>query len=183
MNSRRLVQKTLTFDKPETERIPRHKGILPWAEENYPDFVQRLHDVFPDDVVSAPAVYTKPLRSKGDKHQKGTYIDEWGCIFTNPLDERLDDLVLMLWPNNDQYAASMVAGPAVLQDELVEGTPISGSPGLHFDLPRSLGPGETIDFSLPFWLEIGMMSALSPKRMASPAMSCWCPPSTRLSHA
>jgi hypothetical protein len=84
LNSRRLVQKTLTFDNPE--RIPRHKGILPWAEEIYPDFVQRLHQVFPDDVISAPLAYTQPLHTKGDKHKKGTYVDEWGCVFTNPLD-------------------------------------------------------------------------------------------------
>jgi len=84
MNSRSLVQKTLTFDKPE--RIPRHKGILPWAEEHYPEFVRRLHDVFPDDIVLAPALYTKPIETQGDRYKKGTYIDEWGCIFSNPLD-------------------------------------------------------------------------------------------------
>jgi uroporphyrinogen decarboxylase len=84
MNARRLVQKTLTFDSPE--RIPRHKGILPWAEENFPDFVRRLHDIFPDDIVSAPAVYTRPLKTRGERYKKGTYTDEWGCFFTNPLD-------------------------------------------------------------------------------------------------
>lgn len=84
MNPRRLVQKTLTFDSPG--RIPRHKGILPWAEDNYPDFVRRLHDVFPDDIVSAPTFYTKPLGTKGDRYKKGTYVDEWGCVFSNPLD-------------------------------------------------------------------------------------------------
>ena len=84
MNSRRLVQKTLTFDKPE--RIPRHKGILPWAEENYPEFVRKLHEVFPDDVVPAPAIYAEPLGAQGDRYKKGTYIDEWGCRFANPMD-------------------------------------------------------------------------------------------------
>ena len=84
MNPRRLVQKTLTFDSPE--RIPRHKGILPWAEKNYPDFVRKLHEIFPDDVVSAPTVYTRSLGTRGDRYEKGTYIDEWGCVFTNPLD-------------------------------------------------------------------------------------------------
>ena len=84
MTSRRLVQKALTFDNPE--RIPRHKWFLPWAEDNYPDFVQRLHDAFPDDIVSAPLAYTQSLETQGDKHKKGTYIDEWGCVFTNPLD-------------------------------------------------------------------------------------------------
>lgn len=85
--------------------------------------------------------------------------------FTNPLEERLDNIVLMLWPNNDQYAASMVAGPAVMQSEVVEGESVTDGLGLCFDLPRSLGPGETIDMSLPFRVEIGAMSALSPKRM------------------
>lgn len=84
MTPRRLVQKTLTFDRPE--RIPRHKGILPWAEIHYPDMVRRLHETFPDDVHSAPAVYTRPLKTRGERYQKGIYVDEWGCTFTNPLD-------------------------------------------------------------------------------------------------
>ncbi len=84
MDSRRLVEKTLNFDSPE--RIPRHKSILPWAEENYPAEVQSLHEIFPDDMVMAPTVYAKSLESKGGRYRKGTYIDEWGCIFTNPLD-------------------------------------------------------------------------------------------------
>lgn len=84
MNPRQLVQKTLTFDGPE--RIPRHKWFLPWAEDCYPDFVKMLHQVFPDDIVSAPLIYTQSLQTQGDKHKKGTFIDEWGCVFTNPLD-------------------------------------------------------------------------------------------------
>jgi uroporphyrinogen decarboxylase len=84
MDSRRLVLKTLSFDAPP--RIPRHKGILPWAEENYPDFVQRLHRIFPDDMEPAPAMYTKSLETKGERYKKGVYIDEWGCLFSNPLD-------------------------------------------------------------------------------------------------
>ncbi len=84
MDSRRLVEKTLNFDSPE--RIPRHKSILPWAEENYPDEVQRLHEIFPDDIVMAPTIYSKSLGTKGERYRRGLYIDEWGCIFTNPLD-------------------------------------------------------------------------------------------------
>jgi uroporphyrinogen-III decarboxylase len=48
--------------------------------------VQRLHQVFPDDIVSAPLAYAQPLLTQGDKHKKGTYVDEWGCVFTNPID-------------------------------------------------------------------------------------------------
>lgn len=79
--SREIVRKTLSFGSPE--RIPRQIWILPWAEENYPDLVKRLQKTFPDDVVTAPAVYKEPLVFKGDRYSPGTYIDEWGCTFTN----------------------------------------------------------------------------------------------------
>ncbi|MBE0461350.1 MAG: methyltransferase [Candidatus Aminicenantes bacterium] len=81
MDSRKLVRKTLSFDSPEV--IPRQIWILPWAEERYPDEVQRLRSAFPDDIVKAPLVYREPLRTKGDRYALGTYVDEWGCIFTN----------------------------------------------------------------------------------------------------
>lgn len=79
--SRRLVEKTVRFESPE--RIPRQAWILPWAEENHPQDVARLHRDFPDDIVSAPAVYSKPLGTVGDRYAPGTYVDEWGCIFSN----------------------------------------------------------------------------------------------------
>jgi hypothetical protein len=44
-----------------------------------------LKKSFPDDIVSAPAVYTKPLPVRGDRYRRGTYVDEWGCVFDNPL--------------------------------------------------------------------------------------------------
>ena len=84
MKPRQLVQKTLSFEN--RGRIPRHKWILPWAEEHYPQVVKKLHDVFPDDIVSAPLAYTQPLHTQGDRYKKGTYVDEWGCVFANPLD-------------------------------------------------------------------------------------------------
>ncbi|MFB0566060.1 MAG: uroporphyrinogen decarboxylase family protein [Candidatus Aminicenantaceae bacterium] len=83
MNSRELVQKTLTFCSPE--KIPRQIWVLPWAEERYADFLHRLKLSFPDDIVIAPAVYKVPLKTNGDPYSQGTYIDEWGCTFTNPV--------------------------------------------------------------------------------------------------
>jgi hypothetical protein len=81
MDSCELVRRTLAFDSPE--RIPRQCWILPWAEEKYPDMVERLHKEFPDDIVDAPAVYKKPLGIKGDRYSPGIYVDEWGCTFDN----------------------------------------------------------------------------------------------------
>jgi len=81
MNSRELVRKTLTFGSPE--RIPRQLWTLPWAEEHYPHVLRRLQNVYPDDLVSAPAEYKEPLRIEGDRYKTGVYIDEWGCKFNN----------------------------------------------------------------------------------------------------
>ncbi|MFQ6038466.1 MAG: uroporphyrinogen decarboxylase family protein [Candidatus Aminicenantales bacterium] len=84
MDSRRLVRKTLAFEDPV--RIPRQKWILPWAELHYPEAVLELEERFPDDIVQAPAVYTRPVRTEGERYRKGIYVDEWGCRFTNPMD-------------------------------------------------------------------------------------------------
>lgn len=81
VNSRELVHKTLTFDSPE--RIPRHLWLLPWAEDKYPDAVEKLRRDFPDDIVNAPAVYTKPLGIVGDRYSSRVHVDEWGCTFDN----------------------------------------------------------------------------------------------------
>jgi len=81
MESRKLVQKTLTFDSPE--RVPRQVWILPWAEKHYPESVHWLHNIYPDDIVPAPAVYKESLGTVGDRYGFGTYIDEWGCVFNN----------------------------------------------------------------------------------------------------
>lgn len=81
MNPRELVQRTLSFESPQG--IPRQIWILPWAELNYPAEVDRLKRDYPDDLVSAPAVYESPLPISGNRYQKGTYVDEWGCRFSN----------------------------------------------------------------------------------------------------
>lgn len=81
MNSRELVRKTLTFDSPE--RIPRHIWVLPWAEEHYPDFIEKMFKDFPDDIINAPALYKEPLETVGDRYSPGIYVDEWGCTFNN----------------------------------------------------------------------------------------------------
>ena len=84
MTSRELVNKTLEFNDPP--RIPRQVWLLPWAEKKYPGFIKKLHKVYPDDIISAPPVYKKPSPVVGDKYRKGTYIDEWGCVFSNEQD-------------------------------------------------------------------------------------------------
>lgn len=81
MNSKNLVKQTLNFESPA--RIPRHLWLLPWAEKRYPDYVKKIRQLYPDDIVQCPAVYEKSLNLTGGKYQAGVYIDEWGCKFVN----------------------------------------------------------------------------------------------------
>jgi len=81
MNPKELVEKTLNFDKPE--RIPRQLWLLPWAEETYPSDVEKLSKLYHDDIYTAPAVYTKTIKTTGDRYKPGEYIDEWGCVFVS----------------------------------------------------------------------------------------------------
>jgi hypothetical protein len=80
-SSKALVEKTLQFDSPK--RIPRHVWSLPWTEEHHADSLRQLRARFPDDIQTAPGVYHKPTEAMGERYNKGTYIDEWGCVFEN----------------------------------------------------------------------------------------------------
>lgn len=80
MTSKELVQRTLAFDSPS--RIPRQIWILPWAQDRYPDVIERLGREFPDDIVNAPEVYNRQPKRQGEKYTPGIYVDEWGCTFS-----------------------------------------------------------------------------------------------------
>jgi uroporphyrinogen decarboxylase len=81
MNSKELVIRTLEFDSPE--RIPRQCWLLPWAEKRYPSETARLANEFPDDIVPAVGMYTRPQKYSGNRYDEGYYTDEWGCRFLN----------------------------------------------------------------------------------------------------
>ena len=82
MTSRELVKKTLEFQN-ETGRVPRHKWVLKWAENTYPEFYRYLQETFPDDIVGAPAAYIEQPPETGDPFEIGEYVDCWGCRFEN----------------------------------------------------------------------------------------------------
>jgi uroporphyrinogen decarboxylase len=81
MNSKELVIRSLEFDSPL--RIPRQCWLLPWAEKRYPAETIRLATEFPDDIVPAAGIYTKPQKYSGNRYDEGYYTDEWGCRFFN----------------------------------------------------------------------------------------------------
>jgi len=83
ISSRVLVRKTLEFSRPS--RIPRHLWFLPWAEMNYPQDLARIRQAFPDDIVTAPKLSRqgRDLANPPERYARGTYVDEWGCVFDN----------------------------------------------------------------------------------------------------
>ncbi len=63
----------------------------------------------------------------------------------------IQDLVLMLWPNDaDQYLSRMQAGPALIDGHPVTPTVALGGLALRFNLPTALNRGDKVDLSLPF---------------------------------
>lgn len=78
---RTLVYQTLDFAGPQ--HAPRHLWTLRWADMYHPGAVQRIQANFPSDISGAPLVFKTLPRSQGERYEIGTYIDEWGSIFTN----------------------------------------------------------------------------------------------------
>ena len=87
-------------------------------------------------------------------------------LFTNPLQQPLEDWVIMLWPNDDaQYQSAMVAGPVLIDGEAVESELEQGGIALRVRLPQPLAPGAALDASVPFTVFVdGPMRPDSPKR-------------------
>lgn len=80
-NSRNITKQTLEYQAPS--RVPRQIWTLPWAQENHPEEFARITTTYPDDIEWAPQLLSRSLKTKGDPHAIGTYIDEWGCEWEN----------------------------------------------------------------------------------------------------
>lgn len=81
MTSRELVTRTLELQSPP--RIPRQLWLLPWAEQTYPVELAALRKTYPDDILRCPPFLSTPLRTTGEEHGVGLFVDEWGCRFEN----------------------------------------------------------------------------------------------------
>jgi hypothetical protein len=42
-----------------------------------------IREKYPDDLLSVPLFYRRPLPTFGDEYSPGVFIDEWGCVFEN----------------------------------------------------------------------------------------------------
>ena len=70
--------------------------------------------------------------------------------YTNPHNEPLSEIALMLWPNDPQYRAEAQAGPALIDGELVAPRVELDGLARRYELPEPLKPGATLDLSVPF---------------------------------
>ncbi|HOE95223.1 MAG TPA: uroporphyrinogen decarboxylase family protein [Candidatus Sumerlaeota bacterium] len=81
LTPREIVLRTLAFDHPP--RAPRQLWVLPWAELHHPGAFDRIQAEFPPDIVYADGHQREPRQVQGSPYERGVYIDEWGCRFTN----------------------------------------------------------------------------------------------------
>ncbi len=70
--------------------------------------------------------------------------------FVVPDGKPIEDLPLMLWPNDPQYHSTMLAGTALINGIRLEGRPAEEGVALWFRLPSPAPPGSVLDISLPF---------------------------------
>ncbi len=122
-----------------------------WSNED--DQAQALLEAFAADATSLPGAtrYWIEASVTFDSAMAHAVIEGRERVrFTNPLDRPLDEIALMLWPNNDQYAAEMDAGPAVVDGLVVNPEPEAEGVGLRVALARPLAPGEVVDLTILF---------------------------------
>ena len=79
MTSRERVTRALTFRGPD--RAPRNLWCLPGIEMFRSAELARMRAAWPDDFGTAGAPYGRPARAGGDPYRRGTYTDEWGCVW------------------------------------------------------------------------------------------------------
>lgn len=81
MSPREIVTRCLNHATPA--RMPRDLWMLPWAESHYPEALAEINHRFPSDFTTAQYFYPPSQQVQGDPYLAGTFIDEWGCIFTS----------------------------------------------------------------------------------------------------
>ena len=81
---RHVFKDTLEFNRPQ--RVPRYLWTLPWAEDHYPEMIQRLRREYSPNIVTAPGFYHHELPVTGSPYKRGVFVDPWGCVFENNID-------------------------------------------------------------------------------------------------
>jgi hypothetical protein len=156
---------TPSAPSPQPQVLP-PTPVVDWGDERRQG--EALLDAFAADAANLPDAtrYWIEASVRFDPLQPQAVIDGRERLrFTNPLEQSLEDLVLMLWPNDGQYAAEMQAGPAIIDGQIVAPEPEPQGVGQRFRLPRPLPPGDALDLTIPFHIvAYGPMRPDAPKR-------------------
>lgn len=150
-----------------TSTIPPLPTLPPTPEMEMYDQSAALLPEFASDAASFPRAtrYWIEINVYLNSEEQTARVEGLARIrFTNPLDVALRNLVVMLWPNDSQYQAQMVAGPALIEGHLIQPDVELGGIALKIPLPHALPAGETVDASLPFWIEVGSVNEVFPQR-------------------
>ena len=110
MTSRELVYKTLEFKNHEW-RAPREMWVLPWASGHYGTGLANIKVKYPDDFITANPCYKKKGAPIGDAYIKGSYTDEWGCLFEMFEDGYIGEVKTPLVEDEDWTDTSRVRFP------------------------------------------------------------------------
>jgi uroporphyrinogen decarboxylase len=78
MTSRERVFAALNFKNPD--RAPRNLWALGWVYMFAKDQIEAVSREYPDDLTGA-GYMGKSDRARGGDGHKGTYVDEWGCLW------------------------------------------------------------------------------------------------------
>lgn len=79
MNSRERVFRALEFRFPD--RAPRNLWALDWVRRFAAEELAAVEEDFPEDLVKADNILGLGDRCRGKPNEKGTYTDEWGCVW------------------------------------------------------------------------------------------------------
>ncbi len=88
-----------------------------------------------------------------------------GIRFINPGPESLPEIVLMLWPNDEQYQGGMTAEAIFVDGVYVEPTLTLDGIALRLRLPQRLPAGEAVQIIAAYTLEVDLMRVDAPRRM------------------
>lgn len=81
MKGRERVIRAIEFEGPD--RIPIMHSVLPGAMDRHGKRLEELFLRYPSDFASEPGHYAYSADSP--QHRKGTYRDEWECVWINPM--------------------------------------------------------------------------------------------------
>ncbi|MFN2147911.1 MAG: M1 family metallopeptidase [Anaerolineales bacterium] len=88
------------------------------------------------------------------------------CLIQFRHDERqsLEEIALMLWPNDPQYQSQMTVESVQVDGRLADTTSSPDGIALRVRLPRPLEAGRTVELFVPFSIEAGEFTPGAPRR-------------------